>query len=132
MKVLIQTAALSLVLVAMGCGLFLAKETVYLKSAQDRATMQEVQQHLGKPRFVASSGAGEKVWVYQVRELEKGGNDSSTMAGSWCDEYVLTFDKQGILRRWTHQSQKHRTTRPTFCVTDGFEPADASSPHPRH
>lgn len=130
MKVFMQTAAFSLVFVATGCGLFLAKETLYLKSAQDHATMQEVQQHLGKPRFAASSGAGEKVWVYQVRELEKGGNDSSTIAGSWCDEYVLTFDKQGILRRWTHASQKHRDRQPSFCVSDGFEPASVSSPRP--
>jgi outer membrane protein assembly factor BamE (lipoprotein component of BamABCDE complex) len=121
-KALFQASLVSLALLGSGCSLFLAKETIYLQSAQDRATKQEVRQHLGKPMFVAATQTGESVWVYQVREPEKGGNDSSTFVGSWCDEYVLTFDKRGILRRWTHQSQKHRTTWPTFCVTDGFEP----------
>ncbi len=129
MKVLVQTAVLSLVVVVTGCGLFEAKETAYLKSAQNRATMQDVQAQLGKPLYVTNAEAGGKVWVYQVKELEKGGNDSSTMAGSWCDEYVLTFDKQGILRHWTHQSQKHRDRQPTFCVTDSVIPRGASS-HP--
>lgn len=123
MHTLLLAAALSLVLSLTGCGLFEAKETAYLKSAQNRATMQEVQAQLGKPLYATNAEADGKIWVYQVKELEKGGNDSSTMAGSWCDEYVLTFDRNGILRRWTHQSQKHRDRQPSFCVTDSFIPA---------
>ncbi|MEX5218424.1 MAG: hypothetical protein NW701_11415 [Nitrospira sp.] len=115
--------AIGAILVATGCALFLAKETVYLRSAQDRATQQEVRGHLGNPLWAGSLRAGETVWVYQIREPEMGGNDSSTIVGSWCDEYVLTFDAEGVLRRWTHRSQKHRDGRfHGDCVNDGFRP----------
>jgi hypothetical protein len=115
--------AIGSMLLATGCALFLAKETVYLRSAQDRATQQEVRGHLGNPLWAGSPRAGETVWVYQIREPEMGGNDSSTIVGSWCDEYVLTFDAEGVLRRWTHRSQKHRDGRSQGdCVNDGFRP----------
>jgi hypothetical protein len=115
--------AIGAMLFGAGCALFLAKETVYLQSAQDRATQQEVRGHLGKPVWAGSLRAGETVWLYQIREPEMGGNDSSTITGSWCDEYVLTFDAKGVLRRWTHRSQKHRDDRSRAdCVSDGFRP----------
>ena len=118
-----SSIAIGAILLGTGCALFLAKETVYLRSAQDRATQQDVRGHLGKPVWTGSLRAGETVWVYQIREPEMGGNDSSTIVGSWCDEYVLTFDAEGVLRRWTHRSQKHRDDRPhADCVNDGFRP----------
>jgi hypothetical protein len=41
----------------------------------------------------------------------------------WCDEYVLTFDPQGVLRRWTHKFQLHGgKLRPMDCVDNGFKP----------
>ncbi len=108
----------------MGCSLFVAKETLYLKSAQGRATQEEVRQHLGKPTLVASSKAGEPIWVYEVYQIEPGSQQSWAAFGSWCDEYVLTFDRQGILRQWAHKSERHGgELSPTFCVTDGFKPA---------
>jgi hypothetical protein len=37
-----------------------------------------------------------------------------------CDEYVLTFDSQGILRRWTHASELHGgELMPVSCVSSG-------------
>lgn len=108
-------------LLEVSCAIFLAKETLYLRSATDRASQDDVRRQLGRPMLTDSTKTGEAVWVYQVREHEKGGNNAWTNKGSWCDEYVLTFDKQGILRRWTHQSEKHRFEDwPTYCVTDGF------------
>jgi hypothetical protein len=115
--------AIGVLLLGAGCGLFLAKETAYLQSAQDRATQQEVREQLGQPVWAGSPRTGETVWVYHIREAEKGSNDSSTITGSWCDEYVLTFDAEGVLRRWTHRSQKHRDDRSQAeCVRDGFQP----------
>ena len=113
-----------LALVEVGCAILLAKETLYLRSATDRDGQNEVRRQLGRPMLTDSTKTGEAVWVYQVREREKGGYNGSTVGGSWCDEYVLTFDKQGILRSWTHQSQKHRYENwPIDCVTDGFTSA---------
>ena len=90
----------------LGAFLFLAKETRYLLSATDRATQEEVRQHLGPPLRVTSNKTGEGVWAYRVRERVEGGNNAWTMVGVWwCDNYTLTFDPQGILRHWTHESQ---------------------------
>lgn len=110
-------------LLGAGCALLLDEQTLYLRSAQDRATQQEVRGRLGRPFWAGTPRAGETVWVYQIREPEQGGNNSWTITGFWCDEYVLTFDGDGVLRRWTHRSQKHRDERSQAdCVSDGFRP----------
>ncbi len=123
MKMFIKAALVGLVLAETGCALFVAKETLYLKSAQDRASQAEIREHLGTPYLVSRSKAGDTIWIYQIRAAEEGGNNDWSVTGSWCDEYVLTFDQQGILRNWTHKSQKHRDEDwPSYCVTGGFNP----------
>jgi hypothetical protein len=107
MRVLIHAMVVSSAFVGVGCGLFLAKETRYLLSATDRAKEEEVREHLGQPLRVTSNQTGEAVWAYQIRESARGGNDAATTVVTWwCDDYTLTFDAQGILRHWTHSSQK--------------------------
>ena len=107
MRALIHAIVLSLALVEGGCVLFLAKETRYLFSATDRATQEEVRQHLGQPLRVTSNKTGEAVWTYHIREFVQGGSNVYDMTGNWwCDGYVLTFDVSGILRDWTHTSRK--------------------------
>ena len=121
MKTFMRTALVGLALVGSGCMLFVAKETLYLKAAQDRATQQEVRERLGVPWQTASTPGGETVWVYAVWEEHPGSR--LTSPGMWCDEYVLTFDHQGVLRRWTHKSQLHGgKLRPMYCVDNGFKP----------
>ncbi len=111
-------------MITFGCSVFIPKEMRYLRSAQNQATQDEVRQELGEPHLTASTQTGEAVWVYEVRGLEPGSQSSWSAFGSWCDEYVLTFDTQGTLRRWTHKSQKHGgETMPTYCVDDGFRSA---------
>ena len=106
-----------------GCVLFMADETSYLRSAQDQATQDEVRRKLGNPHLETSTKEEEPVLVYQVRAVEQASNNSWSATGSWCDEYVLIFDKRGILRRWTHMTQHHRGVLwPVYCVQDGFEP----------
>src|SRR5262245_20921132 len=104
---------------AIGCSVFIPRETLYLKSAVDHATPDEVRQQLGSPALTASNEKGEAVWVYQVREEQPG--NRWTSAGLWCDEYVLTFDQQTVLRQWTHRSEFHGgELMPTYCVTEGY------------
>ena len=62
-----------LALVEVGCAILLAKETLYLRSATDRDGQNEVRRQLGRPMLTDSTKTGEAVWVYQVREREKGG-----------------------------------------------------------
>jgi hypothetical protein len=106
-------------ILTIGCAVFIPKETLYLQSAQDRATQDEIRRQLGSPAVIASGEKGEAVWVYRVREEEPGSRWTSS--GLWCDEYVLTFDRQAVLRRWTHRSQFHGGERmPTYCVSGGY------------
>ncbi len=106
--------------VLVGCSLLIPQETTYLRSALNHATQEEVRQRMGSPRYTISAQAGESIWIYQVREEEPGSRWTST--GLWCDEYVLTFDSQAVLRRWTHKSHFHGGERmPIYCVPGGFQ-----------
>jgi hypothetical protein len=109
----------------LGCAVFLPKETLYLKSAVDHATREEVQQHLGEPHSMSLTDTGEALWLYEIRELEPGSQSSWSTAGSWCDEYRLVFDQGGVLRQWTHHSYFHGgEVMPVFCnSTVGVERA---------
>ncbi|MBM4122304.1 MAG: hypothetical protein FJ249_06905 [Nitrospira sp.] len=121
MKSLVQSLLFgSLVITVLGCSLLIPKETLYLRSAQDQATQDEVQQQLGKPNLVSSTQAGEAVWVYQIREEEPGSRWTSI--GMRCDEYVLTFDRQNVLRRWTYRTYVHGgELMPMYCVPGGMD-----------
>jgi hypothetical protein len=107
---------LTIAVIATGCSLFIPKETLYLRAAQDRATQAEVREQLGAPREETSTPDGQFQWVYEVREVEASAQNTWASAGSWCDEYVLTFDRQGVLRAWTHASYFHGgETMPIRC-----------------
>lgn len=113
----------AMVLTAAACTVFIPKETLYLESAQDQATQEEVRQKLGTPKFTASTAANEPIWVYQIYWQDTTAQNSWGTPGTWCDEYVLTFDRQGILRNWTHKSEGHGgELSPTYCVKEGFQP----------
>lgn len=103
-----------------GCAVFEAKETSFLRSAQDRATQDDVKQQLGQPAMTGSRTFGESEWVYQVKEQQPGSRMNAP--GTWCDEYVLTFDSRAILRRWTYRSYFHGgENNPTYCVPGGAD-----------
>lgn len=124
MPILIRTTLIALALVGAGCSLVLPKEALYLRSAQDRATQEEVRKGLGPPKFTATSPRGEAVWVYDVMTEDPTNQNVWGAPGTWCDEYVLTFDKQGVLRSWTHKTEGHGgELMPKYCVTGGFKPA---------
>lgn len=107
-----------LLLSGVACALFTTKETRYLGSAQDRATQDEVRLRLGDPYRVFTEPTGETVWIYQVREEEPGSRWTSL--GLWCDEYRLTFDRQAVLRQWSHRDYLHGgELLPTYCVPGG-------------
>lgn len=112
----LPSALLAVAMMVLGCSFLVPKESLYLRSAKDRATQEEVQQQLGSPWVTSSTPEGESQWVYEVREVEAGAQNTWATAGSWCDEYVLTFDSQGILRSWTHKSYFHGgETMPIRC-----------------
>jgi outer membrane protein assembly factor BamE (lipoprotein component of BamABCDE complex) len=113
----------AVILSAAACAMFEDKQDLYLKSAQGHASRQDVQQRLGKPLMTAATQGGGAVWVYHVVTQEAGAQDAWSASGSWCDEYVLTFDKQGILRGWNHRSERHggETVPLGPCVSGGYD-----------
>ena len=116
MKPLVQFALLGFLVVLIGCTPFIPKETLYLRGAQNLATQAEVRERLGAPRTETSAPDGESQWLYEVREVEASAQNTWATAGSWCDQYVLTFDRQGVLQGWTHKSYFHGgETMPIRC-----------------
>ncbi len=107
MKLLSCALLVSFLAGVSGCSLVIPKETRYLEGAQGQATQEQVRQNLGAPRITKTSQAGEAIWIYEVREIEPGSQNTWASAGSWCDEYALTFDQRGVLRAWTHKSFFH-------------------------
>ena len=97
----------SLICLAAGCTWFIPKESLYLVSALDRTSQDEVQQHFGNPRAVVVAPSGEVEWLYEIRDVEPMSQSSWSTLGSWCDEYRLVFDQAGVLRGWTHRSYLH-------------------------
>jgi hypothetical protein len=122
MRWLFRAALVSLAAFGIGCDVFVAKETLYLQSVQDQATQEDVRQRLGAPHMAVTTEEGNPIWVYQVYTQDPGTQNQWGTPGTWCDEYVLTFDRKGILRRWTHKSEGHGgELMPTYCVTGGFK-----------
>lgn len=120
MKTLRRCLPLMLVSAVAGCALFIPKESLYLREAQGHATQNDVKQQLGEPAMVAANAAGERLWVYQYREEDPGSRWTSV--GMRCDEYVLTFDREAVLRGWTYRTHVHGgELMPTFCVPGGMD-----------
>lgn len=91
----------------LGCALLQTEESRYLHQARNQATREDVRQAMGEPLLVSATSRGEAVWVYEVRELEPMSQSTWSTEGSWCDEYTLRFDQEGILREVQHQSFVH-------------------------
>lgn len=103
-----------------GCAIFEATEARYLSHAQGRATQEEVQQRLGPPQFTKAIPSGTSLWIYR-RFAWQPGDNRVTAPGTWCDEYILTFDDQAVLRHWTHKTYFHGGEAfPSYCVPDRF------------
>ena len=107
MRAVVTVLLIGGLLFTLGCAFVLLKETMYLRGATNHATQKQVREHVGKPRLVSATNSGEPVWVYEVRDIEPMSQSSWSTLGSWCDEYTLRFDKEGILRDWDHRSFVH-------------------------
>ena len=99
---------LGLLAVALGiaaCSHLQSKEAAYLDSVKGQATQGNVRQELGAPKAVRKGEAGEGIWVYEFREQQSG--NLYTPPGTWCEEYLLTFDNNAVLQTWKHVSHFH-------------------------
>jgi hypothetical protein len=75
----------------------------YLKTATHHATQDEVTQYLGPPHLSRDLSTGGAVWSYGFTNNTEGGG---------CTTYVLTFDREHILRGWKWQPSCLQDFRP--------------------
>lgn len=93
-------SALILTLVLLGaCGEF---ETGYFESKVNQVTQDDVAKRYGKPHKQEAQPDGRSLWTYYVR-----GSGTSSYSGyakaEYCRAYLLTFDREGMLRDWHDQ-----------------------------
>lgn len=98
----LRCAALTLL---SACASFDGNEAAWLHEAQGQATQEEVRRHWGAPVSGRSLTSGESLWIYEKREQQAG--NRYTAPGTWCEQYTLTFDRRGVLSRWTRRSHFH-------------------------
>ncbi|MEW6542754.1 MAG: hypothetical protein AB1411_03990 [Nitrospirota bacterium] len=92
----------------LAAGLLLACSTWqadYLAQHVERATQAEVEQKLGRPVLTRPLDGGGTEWVYHVfpRSLFDYPYRGHPYGDGSCEEYLLTFDQQGILTTWLKQ-----------------------------
>ena len=91
---LIFTLSLSLIFVS--CTPWRA---TYLKQGVNEANQNDITKKLGPPHLIRELDSGEEVWFYQYQPNFMSGDFDGTV----CREYILTFDKNKILRNWVRQ-----------------------------
>ena len=94
-----RAALVLLVLVATSCGLI---ETHYFKDRVNEVTQERVARRYGSPHKVEPLQNGGEMWIYYDR-----GSATTSYAGyaesRYCRAYILSFDKEGVLRDWSEQ-----------------------------
>jgi hypothetical protein len=91
----------SVVLFLTSCGLFQHRQIAYLERATGVATQQQVIEEFGPPALQRPGEEGGTIWIYRYAGFAS--PMLLPMEEAWCVEYVLTFDKEKILRTWVRQ-----------------------------
>ena len=113
---------LAILAVLGACSHFQTREAAYLDSVKGRGTQAEVRKELGEPKAIRPSDGGETVWVYELMEQQSG--NRFTSPGIWCEQYLLTFDDQGVFQRWRQLSHFHGgELMPTICMPGAEMPS---------
>ena len=71
----------------------------YFQDAVNEATQEMVAKRYGSPHKTESRSEGGEVWTYFERGSGTAGFGGQVRGGG-CRAYLLTFDKEAVLRRW--------------------------------
>ncbi len=74
----------------------------YFQDKVNEATQETVGKRYGLPHKTQSGSDGGETWTYFERGSGTAGFGGQVRGGG-CRAYVLTFDKQAVLRRWEQQ-----------------------------
>jgi hypothetical protein len=80
-----------------------SSDAKYFQDRVNEVTQAAVGKRYGAPHKVQSSADGNVIWTYFERGSGTAGF-SGQVRKSVCQAYVLTFDKQTVLREWQMQS----------------------------
>lgn len=97
-----QWIRFGLVLALAFCGACGEFETGYFQSRVNQVTQEEVSKRYGAPHKQDQQADGRALWTYYVRGSGTSGYSGYARA-EYCRAYLLTFDRQGILRDWRDQ-----------------------------
>lgn len=76
----------------------------YLTEGVNQLTMDEVAKTLGPPDSTLKLDDGSVIWKYQYRSSSVSTDSRGRVSGdSDCVEYILTFDKEKVLRQTRRQ-----------------------------
>ncbi len=94
-------AALALLMLGVvSCGMI---ETQYFKNRVNEVAQDRVVRRYGPPHDVELLENGGETWIYYDR-----GSATASYAGyaesKYCRAYLLSFDKEGVLRDWKEQT----------------------------
>jgi hypothetical protein len=81
----------------------------YLSTGIDRATQDEITAQLGPPYETHSLPDDGMEWHYHQRRGRPMIGSHGTMGSSSmleCDEYILQFDRAGVLRSWRQLTER--------------------------
>ena len=87
---------------ALGFGACVEWETGYFQQRVNEASMDMVAKRYGPPHKVEQRESDQTVWTYFDRGSASSGY-AGTARSSFCHAYVLTFDRQELLRGWQQQ-----------------------------
>jgi len=77
-------------------------EAAYFQDRVNEVTQEKVAKRYGSPHKTEVLQNGGEAWTYYDR-----GSGTASYTGhatsTFCRAYVLTFDKEGVLRDWTQQ-----------------------------
>ncbi|WP_447603622.1 hypothetical protein [Nitrospira sp. Nam80] len=99
------------------CAAFEGKDAAWLDEAQGHATQEQIRGRWGEPVSIQALESGESRWIYEKREEQPG--NRYTAPGTWCEQYILNFDRQSVLRNWNRREYFHGgELMPKECVPE--------------
>ena len=78
----------------------------YLEAGINTLTMDKVTKKLGPPHQTGVPQDGSTVWRYQYKRRYVRSTTYRMYWASRCEEYILTFDENGVLRQWNRLSRE--------------------------
>ena len=75
----------------------------YFSEGINKLTQDDVVKRLGPPTATHNLNSGELVWQYRYYDSSVVGSGGNVVGETVCIGYILTFDRDQVLRNWVRQ-----------------------------